>query len=205
MYIDLDNTTKTPVEIYHLGVTLVTPRPIGFISTRSPDGVRNLAPFSFFNMVSANPPVLMFCPARKRDAGKKDTLVNVEATGEFVAAVVTSAMVEKMHQTSAMYPPEVDEFTAVGFTPRPATKVRAALVAESPANCECLVERIIDWGERPTAGAVVFGRIVALHVDDAYLALDGLLDPEKVQAVGRMGRTSYTLTDHRFDLPPARV
>ncbi|MCB1155314.1 MAG: flavin reductase family protein [Phycisphaerales bacterium] len=198
---DIANTEKSWQDVYSLCITFVTPRPIGFISTVAADGVRNLAPFSFFNMVCARPPILMFCPGRNRAGAKKDTLVNVEATGEFVAAVVTDAMGAAMNQTSAAYAPEVDEFAAAGFTPRPATMVQPALVGESPVNCECRLERIVEFGEGPGATAVVFGRVVAIHVDDRFLAADGLLDDGKLLTIGRMGRSGYVRTTDRFDLP----
>ncbi len=201
MYIDIAQADRSWQSIYSLCITFVTPRPIGFISTVSANGVRNLAPFSFFNMVCARPPVVMFCPGRNRDGGKKDTLANVEATGEFVVAVVTDAMAEAMNQSSAPYPPEADEFVEAGFTPRGARVVKPALVGESPVNCECRLERIVEFGEGPGASSVVFGRIVAIHVDDAYLADDGLLDDAKLQTIGRMGRMGYARTTDRFDLP----
>ncbi|MCB9850856.1 MAG: flavin reductase family protein [Phycisphaerales bacterium] len=205
MYIDIAQPDRGWQDIYRLCITFVNPRPIGFISTISADGVRNLAPFSFFNMVNANPPVVIFCAGRTRDGGKKDSLVNVEDTREFVVAVVTAPMAEAMNQSSASYPPDVDEFSAAGFTPKPATIVQPALVAESPVNCECVLDRIVDYGDHPGASAVVFGRIVTIHVNDEYLADDGLLDPEKLQTIGRMGRGTYARTTDRFDLPRPEI
>jgi len=205
MYIDISQPDRSWQDIYRLCITFVNPRPIGFVSSLSADGVRNLAPFSFFNMVCANPPTLIFCAGRTRDGAKKDSLVNVEATRAFVVAVVTNAMAEAMNQTSAPYPPEIDEFAAVGFTPKPATIVKPALVGESPVNCECVLDRIVDYGDHPGASSVVFGRIVALHVNDDYLADDGLLDPEKLQTIGRMGRGTYSRTTDRFDLPRPEI
>jgi flavin reductase (DIM6/NTAB) family NADH-FMN oxidoreductase RutF len=201
MYIDIENTERTWQDVYKLAITFVTPRPIAFVSSLSVVGIRNLAPFSFFNMVSANPPVLIICPSRYRDGRKKDTLTNIEATGQFVVATVTQAMAEGMNQASADYPPDIDEFTAAGFTPAPASKVQPALVAESPVNCECVLDRIVDYGPHAGAGAVIFGRIVAIHVDDSFLAADGLMDDEKLQTIGRMGRLTYVRTSDRFDLP----
>jgi flavin reductase (DIM6/NTAB) family NADH-FMN oxidoreductase RutF len=201
MLIDLSQPERSWQDVYRLCVTFVTPRPIALVSTVSADGARNLAPFSFFNMVSANPPVMMVCPARTRDGGKKDTLVNIETTGEFVVATVTADLAEPMNRASAPYPPDVDEFVKAGLTALPAHRVQAARVAESPVNCECVLERIIDYGDQPGAGAVVLGKIVAIHVDDALLAPDGLLDDAKLRTIGRLGRGSYTHTSDRFDLP----
>ncbi len=204
MLLDLTQADRSWQDVYRLCVTFIVPRPIALVSTVSQDGVRNLAPFSFYNMVSANPPVVMFCPGTPSKGGKKDSLRNVEETGEFVVAAVTQAMADPMNQSSATLPPEVDEFEYAGFTPRAALHVRAALVAESPVNIECRLERIVSFGDQPGAGNVVFGRIAAIHVDDAVLADDGLCDPLKLDAVARLGRLSYSRTRDVFDLPRPR-
>ncbi len=202
MLIDIANTDKSSIDIYRLCISFVNPRPIGFVSSLSAEGVPNLAPFSFYNMVCGNPPVVIVCTGRNRHNLRKDTQVNIEATREFVVATVTAPMAEAMNQASAAYPPDVSEFEAAGFTPRPATIVKPALVAESPVNCECVLDRIVDYGaENPGGTAVIFGRIVAIHVDDACLADDGQLDPAKLQTIGRMGRQTYCTTSDRFDLP----
>jgi flavin reductase (DIM6/NTAB) family NADH-FMN oxidoreductase RutF len=123
MLIDLSQPERSWQDVYRLCVTFVTPRPIALVSTVSADGARNLAPFSFFNMVSANPPVMMVCPARTRDGAQEDTLVNIEATGEFVVATVTADLAEPMNRASAPYPPDVDEFVKAGLTALPAQRV----------------------------------------------------------------------------------
>lgn len=205
MYIDLGNTEKSWQDIYKLIVTFVNPRPIALVSSISADGVRNLAPFSFYNFVSANPPMLMVCPSRKRDRSKKDTLVNIEATGEFVVATVTHSIATAMNDSSAPYAPEVDEFEKCDLTPTPASIVKPPLVTESPVNCECKLDRIIEFGDEPGAGAVIFGRVVAIHARDEFIADDGAIDPEKLQTVGRLGRNSYATTTNRFDLPRPQI
>ncbi|RJP39056.1 MAG: flavin reductase family protein [Phycisphaerales bacterium] len=204
MLLDLTRDDRTWQDVYKLCVTFVVPRPIALVSTVSADGVRNLAPFSFYNMVSANPPVVMFCPGTPSKGGKKDTLRNVEATGEFVVATVTHSIADPMNQASASLPPEVDEFEYSGFTPRPALHVRPALVAESPVNVECRLDRIVSFGDLPGAGNVVFGRIIAIHVGDAVLAEDGLCDPLKLDAIARLGRLTYARSTDVFDLPRPR-
>ncbi len=203
MYIDVDHNRMRPRELYQLIISTVTPRPIAFVSTVSAEGARNLAPFSFFNCVSVNPLMMMFCPARKRDAARKDTLVNVEATGEFVINIVNKEIAVRMHQTSAPYPPEIDEFEIVGLTPVASSKVKPPRVAESPASFECVLDRIIEFGDHPGAGCMVLGRVVAFHVDDECLTPEGTCDPAKLQTIGRMGGTTYARTTDRFDLPPA--
>lgn len=187
--------------IYKLATSFIQPRPIALVSTISKAGARNLAPFSFYNMVSANPPVVMFAPSYQRDGAAKDSLRNVEAVGEFVIATVTEALAERMNQCAFAYPPDLDEFEASGLTPRPATRVKPACVAESPVNIECELLEIKRFGEAPGAGSAIFGRIVALHIDDAVLADDGLVDPTMLQAIGRMGRQTYSKTTQTFDLP----
>ncbi len=187
--------------IYKLATSFIQPRPIALVSTVSKAGVCNLAPFSFYNMVSANPPVVMFAPSIQRDGTAKDSLRNVEELGEFVVATVTEALAERMNQCAFRYPPDVDEFEASGLTPRPAQRVKPACVAESPVNIECELIEIKKFGNAPGAGSAIFGRIVALHIDDAVLAEDGLADPAKLQAIGRMGRQTYAKTTQTFDLP----
>lgn len=205
VYIDVNNTDMSWQDVYRLAITFVNPRPIAFVSTLSFDGVPNLAPFSFYTMVSANPPVLMVCPSRKRDGSEKDTLRNIEATGEFVVASVTEAMTEGMNQASAPYPPGVDEFVESGFTPKPSSIVKPPRVAESPVNCECVLDHIVNFGHQPGAGAAIFGRIVAMDLKDACLAADGLPDPDKLRLIGRMGRLTYVRTTDHFDLPRAEA
>jgi flavin reductase (DIM6/NTAB) family NADH-FMN oxidoreductase RutF len=202
VYIDLDHPDRSPRDLYRLFISVVTPRPIAWVSTLSVEGARNLAPFSFFNMVSCNPPVLIFCPARLRDGRKKDTLVNVEAAGEFVVNLVTEDVVERMHQTSAPYPPGVDEFEAAGLTPMLSTRVKAPRVAESAASLECALERIIEYGDHPGAGCVVFGKVLAVHINDEALGVDGLCDQRKLRTIGRLGGNGYTRATDVFDLPP---
>ncbi len=187
--------------IYKLATSFIQPRPIALVSTLSKAGVRNVAPFSFYNMVSANPPVVMFAPSYQRDGAAKDSLRNVEEIGEFVVATVTEAMAERMNQCAFRYPPDVDEFEASGLTPRPSRHVQPACVVESPVNIECVMLEIKRFGKSPGAGCAIFGRIVALHIDDAVLANDGLVDPVKLLAIGRMGRQTYARTTQTFDLP----
>ena len=201
MYLDTREYESIWADVYKLAITFIQPRPIAFVSTVSVDGVRNLAPLSFYNMVSAKPPVVMLSPSFHRDGRPKDSLSNIESIGEFVVATVTEAIVERMNQCSYEYPPDVDEFERCGLTPRRATLVTPALVAESPVNIECSLLEIKRFGDGPGAGNVTFGRVLAIHVDDAVLADDGLVDPAKLKAVGRMGRSTYCKTASRFDLP----
>jgi flavin reductase (DIM6/NTAB) family NADH-FMN oxidoreductase RutF len=187
-------------EVYHVLTDVVQPRPIAFVSTLAADGTPNLAPFSFYNAVSGNPPFVVFSPQlRGRDGTKKDTLANVEATGEFVVATVTEAIAAAMNLTSAELPPEVSEWDVGGFTPLPSEQVGPPRVAESPVNMECRVHQIISLGDGPGAGNLVIGRVLLIHVADEIL-VNGRVASERLRAVGRMGGSRYAKTDSTFDM-----
>lgn len=170
---------------------LIAPRPIALVSSLSADGVGNLAPFSFFAMGGQNPQSVAFCPVADRDGNPKDTLRNIRATGEFVINVVSRAMAERVNQASAPYPPQVDEFDAVGFTRVPSSVVRPPRVAESPAQLECRVFQVVPHGSGPQHGTWVIGEVLVLHVDDAVIGEDGLPDTAKVHPAARMGRQEW--------------
>lgn len=188
-------------EVYHVLTDVVQPRPIAFVSSLAADGTPNLAPFSFYNAVSGNPPFVLFSPQlRGRGGAKKDTLRNVEATGEFVVATVTEGIAEAMNRTSAELPPEVSEWEVGGFTPEPSHLVRPARVAESPVNIECRVHQIVSLGDGPGAGNLVIGRVLLIHVADD-LIVNGRVASERLRAIGRMGGARYARTDSTFDLP----
>jgi flavin reductase (DIM6/NTAB) family NADH-FMN oxidoreductase RutF len=205
MFIDLAETEHSWRAIYRLYLTFVQPRPIALVSTISAEGVANLAPFSCYTLISSNPPVVVFSPAIGRDGQPKDTLVNIRATGEFVIATVTEGIAEQMNTCSTEFPAEVSEFEVSGLTPVNGRKVRPNLVAESPVNMECKLRQIVSVGEGPGGGQAVFGGVVAVHVDEGVL-LEGDLrcDPEKLQAVGRMGGSLYARTTDRFSLESLR-
>jgi flavin reductase (DIM6/NTAB) family NADH-FMN oxidoreductase RutF len=201
MYLDTRDGKANWRQVYKLAISFIQPRPIALVSTVSPAGVPNLAPFSLYNLVSANPPVVMVAPSLRRDGRHKDTLHNIEATGEFVVATVTGAIVGHANQCAFEYPPEVDEFAKSGLTPRAAKLIRPRLVDESPVNIECSLLEVRRFGDAPGAGSVLFGRILAVHVEDAILADDGAAAPDRLDAIGRMGRSTYTRTSSHFDLP----
>ena len=185
---------------YRLLIESVVPRPIAFVSTLSRDGVANLAPFSFFTAVGANPPIVCFCPVRRSGTNPlKDTLANITATREFVINIVSEEFAEKMNQTSADYPPEVDEFEAAGLTPLPSDLVKPPRVAESHVHMECKLYLTVEIGELPGSGALVLGEVVRFHVDDAYFN-NFRIDPDKLRPIGRMGGAIYTRTTDRFEM-----
>lgn len=188
-------------EFYRILISTVAPRPIAWVSTLH-DGRLNLAPFSFFNAVSAKPPMLAFCPSLRLVDGHsvpKDTLRNIRETGEFVVNVVTFAVADAMNLTSGDYDSSVDEFALAKLTPRPSQVVRPPQVAESPVSFECKLNRIIDFGTEAPSGSLVIGEIVSLHLEDNVLK-DGRLDPDSLDLIGRMGGMQYSRTTERFDL-----
>ena len=193
-------------ELYRLLITSVAPRPIAWVSTISEDGIHNLAPFSFFNAICANPPLLSFCPGvRSRSSRKelgssrKDTLRNVRATGEFVVNVVTFPLAEPMNLTSGEYEATVDEFEVARLSMRSSQLVRPPQVAESPVNFECKVFQILDFGTDSSGGSLVIGEIVSVHLEEAVLR-DGRIDGQLLDLIGRMGGPQYCRTTERFDM-----
>jgi flavin reductase (DIM6/NTAB) family NADH-FMN oxidoreductase RutF len=170
----------------------VGPRPIALASTLSADGIRNLAPFSFFNAFGSNPPMVAFAPNRRaRDGTVKHTYLNAMATGEFVIAAVTHAMVQQMNVASAEFGDGVDEFAKSGLTPLPAQVVKPALVAESPFQMECRLWRQVELGSGPGSGLLLLGEVVAFHARESCFD-DGVLDPDRLDLVGRNGGAWYT-------------
>ena len=170
----------------------VAPRPIAFASTISIDGVPNLAPYSFYNAFSSNPPILIFSSNRRvSNNTTKDTLKNVEDTGEVVINVVPHAIVRQMALASVEYGPEVDEFVKCGFTPLPSDLVKPFRVAESPVHMECKVDNILPLGEGGGAGNLIICRIVRMHISESVLTDKGRIDPHKIDLMGRMGRFYY--------------
>jgi flavin reductase (DIM6/NTAB) family NADH-FMN oxidoreductase RutF len=176
-------------------LALVVPRPIGWVGTRDPDGTHNLAPYSFFNAVSSTPPLVMFVPGLRSRV--KDTLRNVRDTGEFTLSVVTDEVAEAMNVTAGAHPPEVSEFEVAGLTAVPGTHVDAPMVGEARANFECRMTDVVEVGGDPPSAAVVFGEIVAAHVDSALL--DGTrIRQEDLHAVGRHAGGAYSRTHDLF-------
>jgi flavin reductase (DIM6/NTAB) family NADH-FMN oxidoreductase RutF len=179
--------------VYHLLSGLIVPRPIGWISTLGPDGVRNLAPFSFFNAVAAYPPHVMF----SMNEGK-DTARNVTASREFVVNIVTRGLIDRVHRTSARVPPHEDEFDLAGLSASPSVAVRAPRVTDAPAHLECRLVRLLDV----SGWTVAIGEVVHVHVA-AGIYHDGRVDPQRLDPVGRLAGGAYTTLGETFRLPPA--
>ena len=187
-------------DIYQLLVQLVVPRPIAWVSTVSDAGVTNLAPFSFFNAVGANPPTLVFCPVNKRDGSFKDSLANVIDNGEFVVNVVSYDLGDTMFQTAAEFDKEISEFEAVGIESVPSVCVQPPRVAKSLAQFECRRNRVIHLAEGKAGANIVIGDIVRVHVADGVMDEARKVDSDVLNAIGRMGGAHYTKTSERFEL-----
>lgn len=179
-----------PGALYDLLVAAVQPRPIGFISTLSEEGVANLAPFSFFMVGGIQPPSLMYCPTGGSKGKDKDSLRNADLTGEFVVNVVVRDVVPGMNEAGYDYPSDVSEWPATGLTPLPSDLVRPARVAESPVQMECRTFQIIRHGAGPFATNYVIGEIVRIHVREDLL-VDGVIQAERLRPVGRLGGADY--------------
>jgi flavin reductase (DIM6/NTAB) family NADH-FMN oxidoreductase RutF len=188
-------------DLYRTLLIAVGPRPIAWVSTLSKSGVPNLAPFSFFNVVSSNPPMLGFSPGVRRlqdGSEPKGTLVNIRETGEFVVNIVTFELAEVMNVTSGEYEHGVNEFDLAGIATRPSQIVRPHQVSGSPVSFECKLDRILDFGN-PISGSLVIGEIVALHIEDRVLH-EGQLAMNSQGLIGRMGGAQYTRTTNRFEM-----
>ncbi len=196
---------EVPVPVLHQYlVGAVAPRPIAFVSSISANGNRNLSPYSFFNVFGSKPPILVFSPNhRVRDHSEKDTYHNVMETMEVVVNVVTYDMVHQMSLASGEYPAEVDEFVKAGFTPLDSIKVKPPRVAESPVQMECIVRQVISMGEGGGASNLVICEVVAMHIHPGVLNENGIIDPQKIDLVSRMGKMYYTRASGEavFSLP----
>jgi len=191
-------------EVYGWMTSVIAPRPIAWVSTISAAGRTNLAPFSFFQGVTSNPPTLMFVPVNNRDGQPKDTVRNIREVPEFVVNVVPYALAEPMNATAATLPYGESEFEKCGIASTPSVRVRPPRVAAAPVAFECTLHQIVDIGEGPLAANVVFGRIHLVHVSDAVLGADGRVDPAKIDLIGRMSGELYCRTTDHFALKRPR-
>ena len=200
----LNPSEQSPRETYSLLVGSVVPRPIAFVSSIDDHGVRNLAPFSFFTVASANPPIVCFCPMVRPGSQNnlpptKDTLRNIIATREFVLNIVSEEFAAQMNACSAEVPPDVDEFELSGLTPLDSEVVRPPRVAESQVQMECRLEQVVHVSTEPMGGSIVLGEVLRFHIRESLL--DGFrIDPDKLHAIGRMAGATYARTTDRFDM-----
>lgn len=201
----LNAADLSPQQNYKLLAGTILPRPIAFVSTQDTQGIRNLAPFSFFTVASANPPIVVFCPMFRPSNAKqlpstKDTLANITATKEFVLNIVSEEFVDKMNQAAAEVLPDVDEWQLSGLTPIASELVAPPRVGESRMQMECRLVQLVSASDKPLGGMLVLGEVLRFHVADEIINEELSIDPEKLNAVGRMAGSTYIRTTDRFEL-----
>lgn len=188
----IDPNTISTTELQQILLTAVAPRPIALASTVDKNGNVNLSPFSFFNVFSANPPILIFSPARRaKDNTTKHTYENIKEVKEVVINIVNFPMVEQMSLSSTEYEKGINEFIKSGFTPIASDKISPPRVAEAPISFECIVDNVIELGTEGGAGNLIISRVVNIHIRNEYKGNDGNLDTEKLDLVARMGGNWY--------------
>jgi flavin reductase (DIM6/NTAB) family NADH-FMN oxidoreductase RutF len=198
-------------ELYGMILNAVAPRPIAWVSTLSASGQPNLAPFSFFNCVCVEPPLLAFAPGLRPSKQSsstlgeaKDTLRNIRETKEFVINVVTFELAEAMNRTSGEYDASINEFELAQIAAVPSQVVKAPRVAASPVSFECKLYQILDFSPSSKSSSLVIGEIVSIHMDDAKMK-DGKLDRDSLDLIGRMGGIQYTRTIQRFEMVRPKI
>ncbi|MDP6418399.1 MAG: flavin reductase family protein [Candidatus Krumholzibacteria bacterium] len=193
---------ETPFQdIHKLMIGSILPRPIAFVSTLSPEGVRNLAPFSYFTGVCSNPPTLAFAPARRGYSGEvKDTLVNIRENGEFVVNIVSEEFAEKMVLCSTDYEPGVDEFEVSGLTALPSQLIHPPRLGEAHVSFECELEQIVNIGDGSAgSGFLVIGQIRLFHVSDEVYE-DGRIQVDRLRPLGRIAGDGYCRVTDTFEI-----
>ena len=180
----------------------VVPRPIGWISTISKDGIPNLAPYSQFQNLTFDPPYVMFAANQKTDGSRKDSVVNTEQTGEFVYNMVSYELKDAMNTTAQEIPSDVDEFELAGLTKEPSKLVKPFRVGESPVQFECRYYQTLRLPGRGIMGTVdvVIGEVLGVHIKDDFIMPDGKLDILKIRPIGRLGYYDYTCVDSIFEM-----
>ncbi|PAU65286.1 flavin reductase [Pseudomonas sp. PIC25] len=197
----IDFTRLTPLEAYRWLTATVTPRPIAWVSSLSREGVSNLAPFSFFQVISDEPPTLMVNIGLHDDGRLKDTLRNVQDTGELVIQLVTAKQAEAMNASSASLPHGVSEFEACGIASLPAERVAPPRVAGAPVAFECSLAEVQPYPRDNPSNYLIFARILLAHIDPEILDERGRVDPRKLDLIGRLGGSGYTHTREVFEMP----
>ena len=200
----IDPTKIETKELHKVLLSSIAPRPIAFASTIDASGNVNLSPFSYFNVFSSNPPILIFSPSRRvRDNTTKHTLENAKETKEVVINVVNFPIVEQMSKSSIEYEKGVNEFIETGLTQVKSVLVKPPRVLESPISFECNVQDIVSLGESGGAGQLIIAKVVQIHIDKKFLDKNGDIDSEKLDLVARMGGDWYTRStkDSMFKIP----
>ena len=195
---EIDVQGKQGEQYYSLLVGLIAPRPIAWVTSKSPAGIVNLAPFSFFNMFGVNPPVVVFSPTLRPDGSKKDTHLNIEATKEFVIHASTEQHVDLINQSSKLLPHHESEVDWLKLPTEPSRVVDVPKLVGIPWALECKLQQIVPLGGGPVSGNLIIGEIVFIHVDDAILDEKNLPDPRKLKSVARLGGEYWCRTQDLF-------
>lgn len=190
----LDFATLDRRTAYYWMASTIAPRPVAWVSSQDLNGHVNLAPFSFFQMIAPQPPTLMICPQHNGDGSLKDTARNIRDTGEFVVSLVSFPLVQQMNETSFSFGAEVNEFDAAGVVPAASHAVKPPRVAASPVSFECRVSSFTLHPPESSTCAIILGEVVAAHVDESIVGADGIIDPQKLDLVSRMGADWYGRT-----------
>jgi flavin reductase (DIM6/NTAB) family NADH-FMN oxidoreductase RutF len=190
----VDPAALAPREMYRLMISCIAPRPIAFVTTLSREGITNLAPFSFFNGVTSEPPVISIAVATKRDGSKKDTWRNIEETGEFVVNVVVPELMDAVIVGARELPHNVSELDLSKEPTLPSLKVKPPRLANSPVQLECTLLKIVEVEET----GLILGRVVMVHAKDEVVT-DGRVDPARLTFVGRLGGDAYCRATDRFE------
>lgn len=198
MLIDISQTNA--LDVYRLLISVVTPRPIAWVTSLDAEGRVNLAPFSFFNVFGADPPVVVFAPNRKRDGSKKDTLHNVETTGQFVVNAAVADLAVEVNLSSKELPAGESEVDLTGLSVLPSIKVKPPRLAESPVSLECLLRQVLPIGQGPLSANLVIGEVVMMHVAERILDERGRVDPRKLRTIARLGGDFYCHTSDLFQM-----
>lgn len=198
---DIDPNDLPHREVYKLMTRAIVPRAIAWVSSVDANGQPNLAPFSFFTAVCSLPPTILFCTSvRNTDGGFKDTLHNIQATGEFVVNFVTEALAEQMNITATELPADVNEFERAGLTPGQSKVVNVPTVAESPIHFECKLNQVVTISDAPGGGSIVLGTIVHIHISETVYREGNKIDFSAYQPVGRLAGAGYTRVNDLFDM-----
>ena len=199
----LDFTTMDRRTAYFWMASTIAPRPVAWVSSMAADGRTNLAPFSFFQMITPHPPTLMICPQQNGDGTLKDTARNIRDTGEFVVSLVSFPMVQQMNATSFAFDAGTSEFDEVGVASSPSHVVRPPRVRDAPISFECTMSSLQMYPPLSPTCVIILGQVVAAHADPAIVGADGIVDPNALDIVSRMGADWYgrTRSDANFTLP----
>ncbi|HUE94429.1 flavin reductase family protein [Pseudomonas sp.] len=196
----LDFSTLEPLERYRWLASTITPRPIAWVSSLSVEGVSNLAPFSFFQVISDDPATLLINVNHRADGGLKDTLLNVQASGELVIQLVSFAQAEAMNASAAVLPYGISEFEHCGIASLPSQRIAPPRVAGAAVAFECRVAQILPYPPTAANCHLIFAEVLLAHIDDAVLTEQGRIDAGKLDLVGRLGGTAYSRTRDTFEM-----